>query len=289
MGEFRTLVESGNARSVPGAAGALVRGGGWRVSRPSSLLAWNERPVGAQPSSMRLLTALPFALAAVLWQPMAAGGQVCTLPDSVGRALPDSVPSPGPYATIRDQGVPFSEFSLGVGHLRPTDETWKWEWLTEIALPLSAAPGAAPWGWIARGWIIDASTGLIAPLTVSGLLETGYEDATFIVMERADDGWLRIRFAPEGSESDAGTAWVPECALAGENVDLHLEMWRDLFLSDRISPLFFRFDVPHVLRSAPGEDGEGLGVIAGDYHLEPLEVAGDWMRVIVKQLSLIHI
>lgn len=234
---------------------------------------------------MRVVTVLPFVLAAVLWQPVAAGGQICTLPDSVGRALPDTVASEGPYATIRDQGVPFSELELGVGHLRPTDETWKWEWLTEIALPLSEAPGAAPWGWIARGWIIDVGTGRITPLTVSGLIETGYEDATFLVLESADDGWIEIRFAPEVPESEVGTAWVPACALPGEDVDLRLEKWQDLFLSDQISPLFFRSAGPHVLRNAPRDGGERPGTIAGDYHLEPLEIAGDWMRVIVKQPS----
>lgn len=234
---------------------------------------------------MRVVTVLPFVLAAVLWQPVAAGGQICTLPDSVGRALPDTVASEGPYATIRDQGVPFSELELGVGHLRPTDETWKWEWLTEIALPLSEAPGAAPWGWIARGWIIDVGTGRITPLTVSGLIETGYEDATFLVLESADDGWIEIRFAPEVPESEVGTAWVPACALPGEDVDLRLEKWQDRFLSDQISPLFFRSAGPHVLRNAPRDGGERPGTIAGDYHLEPLEIAGDWMRVIVKQPS----
>ncbi len=234
---------------------------------------------------MRHVAALPFALAAVFGQPMAAIGQVCTLPDSVDRALPDTVPSPGPYATIREQGVPFSELGLGVGHLRPTDATGKGEWLTEIALPLSETRGAAPWGWIARGWIIEVGTGRIAPLTVSGLIETGYEDATFIVLASADDGWLKIRFAPESLESKIGTAWVPECALPGEEVDLHLETWRDRFLSGEISPLFFRSDAPHALRNAPRNDGEKLGVIAGDYHLEPLEIAGDWMRVVVKQPS----
>jgi hypothetical protein len=185
-----------------------------------------------------------------------------------------------PYTTIREQGVAFSELELGVGHLRPTDETWKWECLTEIALPLSETPGAAPWVWI-----IDLRTVRIAALTVSGLIETGYEDATFLVLDSADDGWIEIRFAPEGQQSEVGTAWVPACALPGEKVDLRVETWQDRFLSDQISPLFFRSAGPHRLRKAPRDDSEKLGTIAGDYHLEPLEIAGDWMRVIVKQPS----
>lgn len=237
---------------------------------------------------MRLVpVGLSVALSAVMcaFLPVGASGQACDLPAALAAVLPDTVPSHGPYATIRDGSVPFAELELGVGHLRPTESSWEWEWLDRIVLPLSDVPHTQPRRWIARGWTIDAETGRSTALHVSGLLETGYEDATFIVLESNDDGWFKIRIAPPGPETDPGTAWVPECALQAGPIALTIEPWQERFLSGLISPLFFRIDVPHVLRDAPRLEAASLGVIEGDYHLEPVEVSGDWMRVVVKQPS----
>ncbi len=235
-----------------------------------------------------------------------ANAQTCTMPDLVAAAVPDTVPAARPYATIRDTGIPFAEVDLGIGHLRPTESTWAWDWLDRVKLPLSPSPGATPWGWIAGGWIVDASGGHVAPFARSGLVETGYEDATVIVFERTDDGWLRIRFAADSlwssddgarevtgeeggrinlSPREGGTAWIPQCALRADDLELQVEPWGELFLSDRISPLFFRSDVRHVLRLEARSDSRRLAVIEGDYHLEPLEIEGDWMRVTLKQPS----
>ncbi len=225
------------------------------------------------------------AIAVLIHGPTGASAQTCTLPGSIAAALPDTVPAPGPYATIRDQGVPFADVNLGVGHLRPTESTWDWQWLTKITLPLSDAPGSPPRAWIAGGWIVEVGTERVAPFRVSGLVETGYEEATFIVLETSAEGWIRIRFAPGDDQTGEGTAWVPECALDGDPIDLEPEPWQDRLLSNEISPLFFRSDEAPLLRASPSVDAEIVRAVAGDYHLEPLEVDGDWMRVTLKQPS----
>lgn len=232
----------------------------------------------------RLTAGTAVATLALLLCPAGASGQVCSLPEPLASLAPDTVPAPVPYATIRDQGVPFAEVDLGIGHLRPTDETWQWDWLSKIVLPLSRTSGAEPFAWIARGWAIDVETGIVEPFRVAGMVETGYEEPTFIVLNRTSADWIEIRVSPPGT-TETGTAWIPACALQGEPVDLAVEPWEDRLTSDEISPLYFRTRVPHVLREAPGFDGTRLGVIAGNYHLEPQEIVGDWMRVIVKQPS----
>ena len=231
---------------------------------------------------VRLGVCIAVALCCAAVRPAAA--QECALPSRLAGAIPDSIPTPAPYATIRDQGIPFADLQLGLGHLRPTDSTWAWDWLSKITLPLSDRPGTAPWRWIAGGWTIDAQTADVAPFAVAGLLETGYEEASFIALDTSVAGWIEIRVAPH-SGRNRGTAWIPECALRGESVDLTVEPWEDRLLSDLISPLYFRSGKPHVLRDAPRLDGSRLGSISGSYHLEPQEIVGDWMRVIVKQPS----
>lgn len=235
---------------------------------------------------MKQLPSILILLLALLLIPGGARGQLCELPSAVASAIPDTLPAQGWYGTIRDQGVPFDEIDLGIGHLHASEASWEWEWLSKTVLPLSETPGALPWGWIANGWLVDAETAQVVPFGSAGLLETGYEDATFIVLDD-EDGWIRIRFAPESAETgpNNGTAWVPACVLTNGAVELEFELWESRLTSDEISPLFFRSEAPMVLRDAPRTDAPSLGMIAGDYHLEPLEIVGDWMRVVFKQPS----
>ncbi len=234
---------------------------------------------------MRPVPAVFLALAAFLLFPGGAHGQLCELPNAVASAVPDTLPSDGWYETIRDQGVPFDEINLGVGHLRPTEAGWEWDWLSKTILPLSETPDAPPWGWIANGWLVEAETAQVVPFRMSGLVETGYEEVSFIVLDGPEDGWLKLRFAPDDPATGDGTAWVPTCSLMGGPIELEMESWDERLTSDEISPLFFRSGAPMVLRDAPRLDGASLGTIEGDYHLEPLEIVGDWMRVLVKQPS----
>jgi hypothetical protein len=115
------------------------------------------------------------------------------------------------------------------------------------------------------------------------MIETGYEEPSFVVLESRWDGWLHIRYAE--AEGAAGSAWVPTCALGNTAARLDFTPWGKWLLSDRISPLYFRSRTPEELRSAPSAAAATVARIADDYILEPLEVRGDWMRVILKQPS----
>ena len=99
------------------------------------------------------------------------------------------------------------------------------------------------------------------------------------------DGWIQFRYAPPVGGRSAGTAWLHKCHLRGHNPELRFESWKERFLSDCISPLYFRSPAPYVLRALPGTGSGRVGIIVGGHHLEPLEVTGDWMRVIVTQPS----
>jgi hypothetical protein len=112
-------------------------------------------------------------------------------------------------------------------------------------------------------------------LTPEAMIETGYEIPTFIVLEQRPDGWLRFRYGRAESE----TAWVHSCALG----PLTFTPWSEWLLSPTISPLRFRAEEPHSLHASP--NGGVTATISGDYHLEPLEVRGTWMRVRLKQPS----
>jgi hypothetical protein len=114
------------------------------------------------------------------------------------------------------------------------------------------------------------------------MVETEYEATSFIVLDARDEGWLRIRYARPTDERD-GTAWVHACHLARES--LAYESWEERLLSDEISPLYFRDRAAHALRGDPDAASDELARIEGDYHLEPLEIRGNWMRVRFKQPS----
>jgi hypothetical protein len=153
-----------------------------------------------------------------------------------------------------------------------------------VRVPLYEQPGAEPWGWFADGWLVEAgpTSGEPAPIGLEGTVETEYEDTSFIVLESRDDGWLLLRYGRPAEDRD-GTAWVHRCHLARES--LAFEPWQERFLSDEISPLYIRDRTPRPLRAGPADDAEEIARIDGDYHLEPLELQGDWMRVRLKTPS----
>jgi hypothetical protein len=114
------------------------------------------------------------------------------------------------------------------------------------------------------------------------MIETGYETPSFIVAERRDDGWTRMRYAADGA--DDGFAWVHQCLFRMGPDTLVFESWADRLLSDDISPLFFHQEVRHSLRVGPAMDAERVSWIpasADAYNIQPLDVRGDWMRVVV--------
>jgi len=212
-----------------------------------------------------------------------AGGLVCD--PSLHVAYPREVPAwdaNRPYETIYDWAGSRSEVPLGIGHVARSGRFWWGE--RHVRLPLHDAPGEAPWGWFADGWLIEPGRRESRPILVGtqGMVETEYEATSFIVLAQRSDDWLRIRFGKPAGARD-GTAWVHRCHLARES--LAFERWEDRLLSDEISPLFFRDEAPQALFERPEDDSPQVMRIAGDYHLEPLGFEGDWMRVRVKQPS----
>jgi len=215
--------------------------------------------------------------------------QGCQIPDSVRGMIPADAPPAVPYETRWVTGADGASVRLGLGHLHYSDQNpivdlppGADDWLQRVILPLSAAPGAAPFAWIAGGWILtDGATP--RPLARGGLIETGYEEPSFVVLETRPDGWLRLGYA--WVDGDFGTAWTQSCSLSDGPVALEFTEWSTWLLSETISPLFYRAESPGELRSAPSFGATSLREIAGDYILEPLEIRGEWMKVTVKEPS----
>ncbi len=87
------------------------------------------------------------------------------------------------------------------------------------------------------------------PLTLSALVETGYEEPSFVIHERRADGWVRL--PGTAGEGDRGLAWTPPCALPASPARLEATLWSDWFLHGDTSPLYFRSEGPHELRWSP--------------------------------------
>ena len=215
--------------------------------------------------------------------------QDCQVPGSVRSLIPAEAPREAQPGTQSVTGVEGAFVPLGVGHLHYSDQNpivdlppGADDWLQRVTLPLSVAPGAAPTAWIADGWIVSG-VATPEPLLRSGLIETGYEERSFVVLESHPEGWLRLRYAL--GEGEVGTAWTQGCALSEGAVVLEFVEWSDWLLRETISPLFYRSESAGVLRSSPAADATRLPDIARDYILEPLEIRGEWMRVTVKEPS----
>jgi hypothetical protein len=184
----------------------------------------------------------------------------------------------------------FSDADLGVGHIFLVVDTlpnW-WEWHRAVWLPLANGPGEEPWAWLANGWLVEIGRPEAEPIPIdaSGMVETGYEIPSFVVLEERNDGWLRFRYAAASDVSD-GIAWVHHCQLERGRLPVDYIRWAEWFMRDRW-PLYFRTEVRHALRAGPGVENERIlwiPVPKQEYSLEPLEFQGDWVRVRIKQPS----
>lgn len=195
---------------------------------------------------------------------------------------PDSAPSPGPYGRLmpHQTGPP-----LGVGFLRGGAGAPNSDWHRHVRLALFSGPDQeAPFGWLVDGWIVELADESLRPLGTDGFVETEYESSSAIVYEIDSTGWIRFRYLPE----ESGTAWTHECFFDLGDDPVSVTTWEERLTSELISPLFFRDEVPHILRAQPRADSERFRSVPAspaEYHLEPLEIRGDWMRVRVVQPS----
>lgn len=186
-------------------------------------------------------------------------------------------------------GHGFERPALGVGYLEveTRDPMAASDWLPAIALPLYWRPAdPEPGIWIHRGWWVPADdpAGGRLPLTYRGMVETGYEVPSFVVLEARADGWLALHvdIGPgSGRGVTSGVMWVPSCRLAGgPGADLRFIPWTDVFgPGGTASGITFRDGERHALRARPGTGAARIGWIEPRDEIEILELDGDWARV----------
>jgi hypothetical protein len=170
---------------------------------------------------------------------------------------------PSPYEPLFgfDPALP-----LGVGHIRPVRDEERDEWTRRLKLPVFAAPDGE-----LKIWLTPGSVGGDA------LVETGYETASFIVLQARRDGWLQIRF---GGPLASGAGWVHRCHLDAATPRLEYQPWEKLLAA--AAPLYFRSWSARMLRKAASTDAPVVAVIPPDpnlYGIKPLQFRGDWVRV----------
>lgn len=222
------------------------------------------------------------ALLVVLGRAPVGAQTACTVPDRIRDRVPTPPPPSEVYETRWVTGAEGLSIDLGSGHLvysdrnpytpRPPGEN---DWLRRIELPLSPEPAAPATAWIVRGWVVRPD-GDPVELLRSRQIETGYEETSLVVLEEQGD-WLLVRFG-----LGEGRGWVPRCALEAGPELVDYATWTDWLAQREV--LFFRSGSPEGLFASP-DDGRELDPISGDYHLEPLEVRGSWMRVRVREPS----
>ena len=188
------------------------------------------------------------------------------------------------HGSLYDWAGSRDEAPLGIGHLTLKGREDIWDWWMQLALPLYESPSSEPSAWFINGWLVEAGVSAGGPVTIGtvGMVETGYETMSFAVLERNENGWIRFRYGKPDEDRD-GTAWTHVCHLGDQG--LRFESWEERFTSGEISPLHFRSEVPHALRTGPDEATPRLQWIAGSYHLDPIEFRDDWMKVRVTQPS----
>ena len=181
-------------------------------------------------------------------------------------------------AGIVDLSADEGDSMMSIGHLRPQDVDSLGDddvnWLSSTILPLYASPGGEHWGWIYQGWLLLEGQAPIAIGRDAGFaMVKAYETLyTFPVLETRDDGWFRVQYTAGGS------AWAHTSQLALGDTPLALEDWSE-HLESQASVYFLDSSETQALRSRPEPANNMLSLVAADSLIEPLDFAGDWMRV----------
>lgn len=172
----------------------------------------------------------------------------------------------------------------GIGYLQPVNPAAQQaSWLEDIALPLYASAGGAHWGWLLQGWLIPnnqpaLAIGRDAAFT---MVRTSPERLAFPILERQDNGWLRVQY------TDGGSAWVHADHLNARGIPLvatftpptlnSATLSEQLAQADRL--IFQQAVASQVLRSQPELNRNVISLVSADSLIEPLEVSGDWVKV----------
>ncbi len=180
----------------------------------------------------------------------------------------------------------FERSNLGVGFLEPSgsdDGPPASDWLPRIRLPLFARPDQTdPNVWIADGfWIPTSDPSGRRPLTYRGMVETGYEVASLIVIEARDDGWILLHMDTGPLDVRGvswGHIWTHTCFLQDGDVDLNLVLWEEWFATSSYG-VTFRDGSRHALRAGPGTEHRRTLWVEGNDEIEFLEIRSDWARV----------
>ncbi len=133
------------------------------------------------------------------------------------------------YVGNRDQAP------LGIGHLRAVSASeGYYDWPRKIVLPVWDTPGGSLLAWVRGGLVIPTDGSTSYPLSGAGMVETDYEQLTFIITEQKNE-WLKLRFKAK----DDGVGWVHRCHLGVGDIRLAYQRWQEL-LREKGDWLHFR-------------------------------------------------
>lgn len=222
-------------------------------------------------------------IALALWLGLLPGAAFAGPPSP---PAPERLPPPRDpgTASLLDDREDWPRVPLGAGWLGPArpGPGLGTSWMEEVTLAFYSEPGGEAAGWIARGWRIAATCGARPePLPADCFVETHYETASLVVHEIKEDGWFRIDLQPPCDGSDA--VWAHRSQLPAT---VRLRSWEERFQSDTVSALRFRDrEQRYALRTEPDPGSGRITWISAADTFEPLEIRGDWMRVLLAQPS----
>lgn len=211
-----------------------------------------------------------------------AGDSACptpaSRPDVSQSTLPTQPRTLEPYS-ITQTVAHYYDAPFGVGFLEVIEEENQhyYDWMFELVLPVWYTPDTArPLGWLTRGQVY-MDTG-VETLTGAGMVETDYEQTSFIVWETQAE-WLKLRLTNDLE------AWTHRCHLETAKIRLEHVTWQTFFRRHQ-DWLHFRKPVPHILRTSASVESERVTTIGLDHKLVLLDIRGDWMEVEVTQPDL---
>ncbi|MDH3734204.1 MAG: hypothetical protein OEU54_11755 [Gemmatimonadota bacterium] len=179
----------------------------------------------------------------------------------------------------------FDRETTGVGVLSPGNRDDGGppgtDWLPDTSLPLYARAGdREPSAWMHLGWWLPAR-GERRALTYRGMLETEYEQASIVVTETREDGWLQVwvDMGPVPRAASHGVMWTHTCVLDLGPSPLTLSLWAERFVGPDAPPLSFLGEERHALRDGPDVSGTRIAWLGPDDEVELIEIDGDWARV----------